>query len=46
MQHAGIYGFQSKLKIKNTIVAFNKIIDKGIIAQEGQLASEIIIENV
>jgi hypothetical protein len=46
LQYAALYGFQSKIKVKNTRVAFNKITEYGIIAQEGLSPSEIIIENV
>jgi hypothetical protein len=45
-QYAAIHGDVSKIKIKNTKVAFNKISDSGIIGIEGLSPSEIIIDNV
>jgi hypothetical protein len=44
--YAAIHGDVSKIKVKNTTVAFNKITESGMIAIEGLSPSEIIIENV
>jgi len=41
-----MYADLSKIKVKNTKIAFNKVSDYGIIGHEGLSPSEIIIENV
>ena len=45
-KYAALYGDVSKIKVKNTKVAFNKITDSGMIGIKGLSPSEIIIENV
>jgi hypothetical protein len=45
-KNAAIHGDLSKIIVRNTKIAFNKITDYGMIGHLGQSPSEIIIENV